>query len=287
MLPLVVITVLLNSQSFDTGPDIYEMTSELWERMTQFKELTILPELHQDSTAEDLAEMLYGYDYELKETTPGTTYVRAVLPPYLGILTTEVSFFLYEVDNGSDQVEFISPVEERHGTLVFDDSLVVEVPEGQSLTLVQRKEVDRFLHVLRTLALLPPISPKPPEENIPVTLFFHGRDVDSLRYNTIGHWIQFMRSLAYGNLVYAGPIAVENKHESFVIRFYVAITGPNDPGHHFFVIDILYEWDGETVELSWASAHFYPYVRIDNLLSLYGDYSRREGSQLFPIKILR
>ena len=73
--------------------------------------------------------------------------------------------------------------------------------------------------------------------------------------------------------VYAGPVKISYIEKNIDLVFYIVLTIDNAVGHHFLLIEELYSYTNTHIIPIRAIVHFYPYIRLDNLQSLFGDFT--------------
>ncbi|MBZ0263183.1 hypothetical protein K8I28_00825 [bacterium] len=95
-----------------------------------------------------------------------------------------------------------------------------------------------------------------------------GRDTVRIPFQ-ISTWLHALRELSRGMQVYAGLLSVSGDIDNVKLSYYLLITYPDAPGHHFI------EWK-ETLtnrDEKWLTSEvnviFTPYIRTDNLKNLF------------------
>lgn len=276
---------ILRAQTLESGPDMYDKMGKLWNWFNQ----PIEENSHQEqSESLNLAEIDFDqvfklYSYHMKSTAINTIELTASLPPYLGVMDSRLKFELVTKPNGKQIAQY-------HSNFGLDSALkkiqgFKELFDSDSLTGKRLLNLmDRQNQIFLTLGLPTAFQPNEFNTNSGVLMYFHAQRLDSLKFNTFMAWIKKMSVLSWGKLIYAGPVSIKKYSDGFTIRFYISMTTPEARGHHFFIIDENYSNGKNGYGLSQTTAHLFPYVRVDNLLSLYGGFSG-DSTKIIPLKI--
>ena len=284
---LLFIPVYTESQTLEENIDIYERMNILRAKLSEWK---IDPPLLVEDTVfsfMDFESVFKGYEIDVKILSPDLMRYDVRLPLYLGVLSTNLNFQVkYDVGK-LPVVKYISGILKTEEGIVFDDSSLILVRSSARLKDSVEKIISKRLHLYRTLGLPKLFRPVPQSVSAPVTLYYHGRDVDSLRYDSMGVWLKTMRQLSSGMHVYAGPVSIELEGENAVLSFYIALTTEEARGHHYFLVEERLRVNHNHLAIDKITVHFYPYVRVDNLLSLYSDYSHGNNRVKMPAIIKR
>ena len=285
---LLIIPVYTEGQTLEENVDIYERMNVLRAKLGEWK---IEPPLFEEDTvfsSVDFESVFEGYEIDTKVLSPDLMRLDVRLPLYLGVLSTNLNFQVkYDAGSKRPVIKYISGLQQSEEGIVFDDSSLILVRSSARLKDSIEKIISKRLHLYRTLGLPELFRPVPQSVNAPVTLYFHGRDVDSLRYDSIMEWIKTMRQLSFGKLVYAGPVSTELEGENAMLSFYIALTTEEAHGHHYFLVEERLRVNHNHLAIDKITVHFYPYVRVDNLLSLYSNYSQGNNRGEMPAIIKR
>lgn len=281
---LFLVTNILYCQNLDDNFDFYEYSDKLWKNLKMWQNQNFKEQILEETDFDNIFE---PYDYSVFQTSPDTFHLIAKLPVYMDILTTKISFQFTQDLSDIERFDYIPDITYCDSVIIFDDSIKVKIIRGEKFSGSAINLLNDRFFLYRTLGLPKKFRPEYLKGNQQVKLFFHARDVDSLIYNSGSQWIKTMNRLSQYKIVYAGPLSIVFEDDMLTIDFYVLITTKEAYGHHFFLIkEVLYN---ENDELSIESivVDFYPYVRVDNLLSLYGVDSSKVCKKPFPININR
>lgn len=270
---LLFIPVHTEGQTLEGNIDIYERMNVLRAKLSEWN---IDPPLLVEDTVFsfiDFERVFEGYEIDTKILSPDLMRYDVRLPLYLGVLSTNLNFHVKYNAGKRPVVKYISGLLQSDEGIVFDDSSLILVRSNARIKDSVEEIIGNRLHLYRTLGLPKIFRPVPQSVNAPVTLYFHGRDVDSLRYDSMVEWIKTMRQLSFGMLVYAGPVSTELEGESVMLSFYITLTTEEAYGHHYFLVEERLKFSHNHLAIDKITVHFYPYVRVDNLLSLYSNYS--------------
>ena len=274
-------------QTLEENIDIYERMNVLRAKLSEWK---IEPPLLVEDTVFsviDFEHVFEGYEIDTKVLSPDLMRLDVRLPLYLGVLSTYLNFHVKYNAGKRPVVKYISGLLRTEEGIVFDDSSLILVRSNARIKDLVEEIIGKRLHLYRTLGLPKIFRPIPQSVNAPVTLYFHGRDVDSLRYDSMVEWLKTMRQLSFGMLVYAGPVSIELEGENAVLSFYIALTTEEAHGHHYFLVEERLRVNHNHLAIDKITVHFYPYVRVDNLLSLYSNYSQGDNREKLPAIIRR
>lgn len=280
------VTIILFCQVFEREFDFYEHSIKLWEHLNkwQVKAPTLL-----SSNTEDIAikNVFANYNYSIDTSSNGVVRLNAKLPIYMNIISTELSYLCSKNLSNNNDYEFATNIRYNDSLLIFDDSITVKIEGNRQLSDSIFNLLAYRFYLYRTLGLPQNFRPEYNEERESVKLFFHAFDIDSLLYKSKKQWLQTMNKLSQNKIVYAGPSSIILNDEKLMINFYVLITTQEASGHHFFLIEeVLKHIDNEFPTIN-ITVDFYPYVRVDNLLSLYRTKSSIMNKEIFQIKINR
>ena len=284
---LLFIPVHTEGQTLEENFDIYERMNVLRAKLSEWK---IEPPLFVEDTVlsfSDFEGVFEGYEITTKILSPDLMRYDVRLPLYLGVLSTNLNFHVKYDAGNRPVVKYISSLLQSEEGIVFDDSSLILVRSSARLKDSAEEIIGNRLHLYRTLGLPKIFRPVPQSMSAPVTLYFHGRDVDSLRYDSMVEWIKTMHQLSFRMLVYAGPVSTELEGENALLSFYIALTTEEARGHHYFLVEERLRVYQNHLASDKITVHFYPYVRVDNLLSLYGNYSHGNNSEKMPAIIKR
>jgi len=260
----------LFGQGFEDQADIYDNMVRLLEELRLWKDQP--PEIAPVKTSDsiDIEAIFSSYDYHITQYEPGTTHLEAQLPPYLGLISSRVSFTLCWRQGSGLSVQFTPQVVTKEGWLIYDDSASVAIKGFTQLPLTLVNSLSYQLQLYRTLGLPPLFRPTSPLNASSVMLYFHGRDTDSLTYCSYNHWLATMYTLSEKMMVYAVPTSITHEGDILTMRFYLVLTTEEAYGNHFIIVDESYWAESDPLSRIGTTVHFYPFVRVDNLLSLYG-----------------
>lgn len=271
----ILIAPVLYCQVFGDSHDFYDYSNQLWKNLKQWQTQDF-----KDSKLEEI-------DLSIHTVSSDTFRLDTELPIYMGILTTKLSFQFTKNLSNIENIKYIPNIAYRDSMIIFDDSVKLKIVGQHDFSESIIHLLENRFYLYRTLGLPQEFRPEYIKDSTIIKLFFHARDIDSLIYNSSDKWLQTMNRLSQNKIVYAGPTSVVVADERLKINFYVLITTQEAFGHHFFLIEeVLRHLDGDFSTES-LIVDFYPYVRVDNLLSLYGVDSLKVDIKPFPIKINR
>lgn len=274
-------------QDIKDDRDIYDKLSELWEELRTARDKVISEPAPDIGDTLNISSIFIDYDYDVFPEGLTTHRLYAQLPPYLGIFSTQLTFLISLDKEDRLIAKYVSSLNDIEGELIFDDSSRIDVGQLGTLSPATRDLLDRQLHLYRTLGLPPIFRPEYQTNDTPVFLYFHGRDIDSLRYDSLSHWLQTLLLVCRDKMVYAVPSSITRDDETVILHFYLVLTTREAYGNHLLIIDEIYgAMDGSPLGRR-IIVHFYPFVRVDNLLTLYGKAPHREDYEKMPLKIKR
>jgi len=279
---LFLVTLVLHGQGFEDNFDFYEYSNILWKNLKQWQTQDF-----KDSKLEeiDFKEIFSLYDLSIDTVSSDTFRLDTELPIYMGILTTKLSIQFTENISNIENIKYIPNIAYYDRMIIFDDSVKVKIIGKHDCSdSVIRLLGDKF-YLYRSLGLPQEFRPEYIKDSTGIKLFFHARDVDSLLYRSTDKWLQTMNRLSQNKMVYAGPTSVSINGERLKIDFYILITTTEAFGHHFFLISETLNSENGVYLTEKLIVDFYPYVRVDNLLSLYRVDSSKVDRKPFPIKI--
>ncbi|MBU4443923.1 hypothetical protein KJ656_02420 [bacterium] len=272
---LFLITLVLHGQGFEDNFDFYEHANNLLKNLKQWQTQDF-----KDSKLEEI-------DLSIHTVSSDTFRLDTELPIYMGILTTKLSFQFTKNLSNIENIKYIPNIAYSDSMIIFDDSVKVKIVGKHDCSDSSIRLFGDRLYLYRSLGLPQEFRPEYIKDSTIIKLFFHARDVDSLIYNSSDKWVQTMNRLSQNKIVYAGPTSVVVADERLNVNFYILITSPEAFGHHFFLISETLNSENGAYLTKKLIVDFYPYVRVDNLLSLYGVDSLKVDIKPFPIKINR
>ena len=234
-----------------------------------------------------LSTIFQGYDMTIDSDSTGFQVIRAHLPLYLGLLTTQVTYKI-PLSTESKNIQFINNLEYRDGLLYYDDSSAVNIDLISTNVFGVLNEISKKMYLYRTLGL--PVFYQPEsldEDSLSVTLLLHGRDIIPVRYPRYANFIITLRKMAHHMLVYAGPVNLTKENNSVSIQFYVLLTRKDAQRHYFFLINEKHQIRGNESEPVQLFADLYPFIRLDNLHSLYPPSAKNQAKKRIQIHINR
>ncbi|MCK4446361.1 MAG: hypothetical protein KAW56_04695 [Candidatus Marinimicrobia bacterium] len=281
---LFLVTLVLYGQGFEGNFDFYEYSNKIWKSLKQWQTQDF-----KDSKLEgiNLKEIFSLYDYSIHTVSSDTFRLDAELPIYMGILTTKLSLQFTKNLSNIENIKYIPNIAYCDGVISFDDSVKVKIVGKNDFSESIIHLLENRFYLYRTLGLPQELRPGRLKDSTGVKLFFHARNIDSLLYSSTNKWLQTMNRLSQNKIVFAGPTSVVIADEKLIVNFYVLITTEEAFGHHFFLIEEVLANTENDFSTESLTVDFYPYVRVDNLLSLYGVDSSRVERKPFPIKINR
>jgi len=117
-----------------------------------------------------------------------------------------------------------------------------------------------------------------------IVLRFHHRKIETIEIDDL-HFLALMRMLAADQLVYAGLLGLNDTSDNRFAEFYLLMTGFETEVRHFFKIAETYEVEADTFSVSSLSLDLYPFIRTDNLKSLYADPEINETPFREPVRL--
>jgi hypothetical protein len=240
-----------------------------------------------DSLNLDLKEIFIDYNLKVQEISEDTILIEAELTPYLGFITTKLSFEVVKDKYNCFHTNFLSNVKKEDRKIRYDDSVLVDI-EGEEISDNKLTEaIDQRLYFYRTLAMPPLFRAPVSSDSMETRLYFHGRDIDSLLYHSLKNWTNSMYHLSSNMMVYAGIMDLNVADETADLRIFLIFTKEKAKGHHFFIIKEKYGGISSLPQLTEIKVDFYPYIRMDNIVSLFGIYATDKNSIPPQIKAFR
>jgi len=135
------------------------------------------------------------------------------------------------------------------------------------------------------LTLSLPLMPSEQDRSaaLPITLFLHGRSVDSIE---VPDGDRLLKRLAAGFLVNAQLVDADADSLGWRLSFYVVMGKTASELNHFLRIEEHVNSDGGYNYVpSPRVVHFYPFIRTDNLKSLYGDNEIQDPQFREPVRL--
>jgi hypothetical protein len=273
LLPLIGCAVAL--AQVDVAPlDLFEANRQLLDTLRTLRKTSFQPDSGAWGDSLDLSGQFEGYALNLATDSSNVQHVLAQLPLYMDVFTTRLDYRIHE-DSTGPSLEFVPPLTVTPEGIAFDDSTLIrartkDAPPACVLELL----IQRF-QLYRSLGLPPQLMPADDQHSIPAVLYLHGRDLDSVSYDSTAQLWFTLRALAHGLMVYAGPTFLDNDDQKLTLRFYIAMKSPFAERHHFLTIEETYRFHGESLEPESCVAQLYPFVRADNLRTLYSTQIER------------
>lgn len=292
-LQITLLTALLLGQSVPAQSnkgkpsDIYDRIAQLADSLQNWR--LDPPSIERQSSFNPLQfnTVFQGYDITIDTSNTGIQIIQARLPLYLGILTTQVKYQI-PLAQESRGVQFINNLEYRNGLLYYDDSSAVDIDSVSANITGILNEISKKMYLYRTLGLPTCYQPDSLDDgDLSVTLLLHGRDIIPVQYPCYANWITTLRKMAHHMLVYAGPVKITKDNNSVSIQFYTLLTRKDGLRHYFFLINEKYQIKGNESEPVQLVADLYPFIRLDNLRSLYSPPMRSQRRERIPIHINR
>lgn len=103
-----------------------------------------------------------------------------------------------------------------------------------------------------------------------IVLQFHHKKIITIELDNL-HFHALMRLLAADQLVYAGLLGLNDTNATKSAEYYILMTRFETEVRHFFKIVETYEVEADTFSVSNLTLDLYPFIRTDNLKSLYAD----------------
>lgn len=282
---LIVFSTVLPAQDHNGSPDMYTRINQITDSLQHWREHP--PESGDtDTLITDFHAVFDGYKINIDTIADHTFEMVAVLPEYLDELTTSVKYRIKQ-DTIPNKVEYIAEFQMSDSLLIYDDSSGLSLKNLDTLNQTVQNLLFQRFHYYRSLSLPAPYRMKSfyPDSVQPI-LLIHGRNVDTLQYGNFSSWAQTLRYLSHHMLVYAGPLSIRSLDSMRIeLQFYIAMTKPNARGHHFMVINEIIRDSGINTLVSKYRIDFYPFVRTDNLLSLFKPSNQTMPNKKTPISI--
>lgn len=118
-----------------------------------------------------------------------------------------------------------------------------------------------------------------------VLLRVHGRQIAEIPADPCC-WMGAICRMAQAGQVYAGIIDCRSNSSAWQLRLYALITSPNARGHHFLEFHWRFPSTPDRTVSDSLTVDVIPYVRTDNLKSLFGD-ARSQVESPIPVFIGR
>jgi hypothetical protein len=256
------------TQIFTPPSDLFDANRQLLEKLRNQREISFQSDSLSNGDSLDFSSLFAGYTLNWVTDSSGEILVQARLPLYMDVFTTRLDYRFRKNSIGTE-LEFVPPMTITAEGITFDDSTLIRArtPEHPP-SFIHELLANRF-QLYRSLGLPPRFMPTGNRLFVPAVLYFHGRDLDSIRYESAGQLCLALRTLAQGLVVYAGPTSLENEDRTLTLRFYLAMKSPDALRHHFLTIEESFHIWGEDLEPTACVVHLYPFVRADNLRTLY------------------
>jgi len=264
----------LNSNNGSNPPDIYERITTLADSLKKWAK-TPSAEIVDEESGEVDIEIEKYFPRCKSETNTQSGVVDIELPRFMGVLTTGLSYNFKSPPHWSVQVNLI-------GNDLTVDSLPIPITGEISLDPALIDLISNRLIHLRTISLPQKLRPASfLSDTQPVNVLLRGRDIVDISF--AAKKLNFaLHRLSADLQVYAGLLDLKADLNRIEINYYILITYPGFPGHHFL------EWREEVNKTadSWETVNIdvilTPYIRTDNLQNLFAHPDKR---QEHPIRI--
>jgi len=285
---LLFVPTSIYSQKVDSTLDMYDAMNSMWNHIIDFQvESTVTDSLDQVKMM-DLDEIFARYQVVKKEISQDTINLDASLTPYLDFVSTSLSFKIYSANGIIDNVKNVSSFRQVDSLLYFDDSsrISINVTEFDSMKESSINFIYNRLQLYKTINLPRIFQPNMDVSKIPTNLVFYGRNVDSLRYSSFNDWLALLRELTKGKVVYSMPLSIDITKIGSNSQFMILITGEDSAHLHLFFVHEDEDYSDPPIVRS-ALIQLFPFVRVDNLLTLTGDIDPDSTRWKLPVIIRR
>jgi len=276
------ISLQLSAQSNSNPPDIYKRLDSLWNWILTYEYQEFEKEILDFSAPLEFLFPNYELDIEPMDNT--TNVLSATLPQYLGVLSSKLFLTTQFINDSTWTFDFQPPIKYISNKVICDDSMEVETDGQLEISHLLLEEINKKTVLFRTIGLSSALHPNILDGK-EVKMYFHSHDVESISYNKYEEWLQIIQAISYNKLVHSGPISINTVNDSVSIRYYLSITSLESTGLHFLTIEEYYQNSNNSFSPLFSTVHFFPYIRIDNLSSLYGGSMNRGDNVKYPIHI--
>ena len=226
---------------------------------------------------------------------PFVITIVAARVPFLNVFSTQLGYRIH--NEQLIRAEYIPPWKPTEAGICFDDTShanfqgAVRPPanlwqsdyglDNWARESARKGDASFWYHVgeqlsmrfqlYRSLDLPRCFQPESLPPRVGATMYFHGRDVDTIRFQSFDRLIGLLRAMSKGHPTYAGPISVAIESNKFAFSFYLILEDRSSQRHHFLTIDESFQYYPGTDFLTETSleVHFHPYIRSDNIISTY------------------
>jgi hypothetical protein len=267
----------------DSSIDLYEATRLLWQDLQARQQQSPAPSVATD-TVLVWREAFAGYDLTVEFLALDSIHLQANLPPYLDVLTTQLEFLATGDSTAGRIEEYVRPFTLHGDTILMDNAVALRI---SVMTEAMLEAISHRFQLYRTLNLPDDFRPPLRPDSTPVRLYCHGRDVDSLDYPSLAEFTGTLRHLADRMLVWAGLVDVSGDSLEVTVKFYVLLTKAKASGHHFLLISETLRRGDSALHTTDMVARLFPFVRTDNLSSIFGDWKGADNPSPATIEIKR
>ncbi len=263
-----VIVGMASAKGDSPETDIYAACDSLWATLSEISQQPVSD--HGDVYECSLQEAFAGYDVRRDTISPDTVLYKVRLPGIEGLPPQILKIEMFHEGENDRRAIWMPCLVKKGDDWVLDDSLQfsLKLPGIDKNRIANI--VDQRIKYYRRLA-----KPEPWDEGerIPweqTTLRFHGPKLDALVSSS--HYLsEELRYLTLGCLVYAGLISLKPNEDSFSVEYYIIVTIPERSFHHFMTVKERYSITQTAIKGSWITLDLFPFIRTDNLKSLYAD----------------
>lgn len=223
--------------------------------------------------------------FSITQSSSNNLVLQVSQPKYLNLFSANQKYTCMIQDSLLKAVSMDLVFTQAKDGLMLDDSTFISASGEPPESSAWQQYLYQDLWFYRSLGLPEVFRPTVRTVNPVIDLQIHGRNLTHITYSDFNVWKNFLLNLTHEKSVYAGPSRLEFGDRETTIYFYLFITTPQSGRHHFFLITHRYTYDVNSNMFVSTKADLYPYVRIDNVKSLFlKDHDHGSGNSRTPVK---
>jgi len=256
-------------------PDAYERIESLIDSIRSWSQSTIPQSISREISSKNMSDTLNlmeffsGASIESDDTT-GT--ITIFLPTYMDFVNTSLKFsVIAEPDFDHRLINWHSPIAVSGDSVRLDNEFSPSLSNLASHPVLLQNIGDRLIQ-LRTLGLSEIVKAHPiVDDSLRLNLTIRSRNTEKIEIK-LHTFIETLRRLSTGMLVYVGILEASDNADNAdnaTIKYYLLLTSPKATGHHFLEWEEKISASGEVWKTISVQVVLTPYVRTDNLKSLF------------------
>ena len=266
-------------------PDLYDAIAEIVEIAQASARIDTLPTRASNYTLNMLQDWVA--DSPNLSLYPGedhTLVLQNGQPRYLNLFNSNESYSCTIDDSVVVGAKMNFSYSLVDGGILIQDSTFVKLEGTTPRSKEWHENLYKGVWIYKSINLPLVFQPIPPEINPGIELKIHGRDLITIRYPEYAGWYDFINWIMRENLNYSGPQSVVFGESDYEIKYYMLITNPAKSRHHLLVLNHFYSQDAESVQQTNIFANLYPYIRIDNVKSLFSSDKANNSEKRVGVK---